>query len=89
MPWGLCLFTGLVKFCHGSYALSVSGCDRFLVFSLVRVSAVGAILISIGHHGKCTSAVLSKCIERAVAEKAVEVFGICTLMAGEKLAFLV
>lgn len=55
----------------------------------MRVETAAAVFITVRQIIKCAAAVLAQRIQRAIAEKTVEIIGICTWMAGEVFTFFV
>ena len=62
--------------------------DAVIVFAAVRVKTGGAVLDAVGSVCESSAAFPPHCIERTVAEKAVEIVHVGTLVAGEEFAVL-
>ena len=76
----------VVLFLHHLHNVTVALHDLLVVFPFVRKEALAAVLDPVCTPGEVASAGAAKDIERAVAEKAVEIVRVCSGMAGKVLA---
>ena len=74
---------------HHRQNLLIPPHDGIIVFTLVRVETAATVFVTVRQIIKCAAAVLAQRIQRAIAEKTVEIIGICTWMAGEVFTFFV
>ena len=62
--------------------------DVIIVFSEMRKVTVGAVLETFLVISEIPSAVISKCVQRAITEKAIEILHILYRMTRKEFAFL-